>query len=329
MWHKIENSPFIWASDFGKPFESVTLPEFTGDTIYIATDFSGSHKESSYEIISILYMDAKASLNWELARRRWRSEYLPDLRSLSFKDLGDRLRYASLVPFLSITKEITGIVVSIVISKRVKNIWCDKALFDMVAPLHTGKWNAHFYEKAFCIAHFISVLIAGMSQPNQNIYWMSDEDDIFANPYKMADVALITSAFTGRYTPHPLGKLNIETTAMSSNRVFFEDLCAIPDLAAGSLCEVVNFYARHNNGSLSIKENIHLGPLFSDKTNTVARWTLNSTTTFKQIIILWSRPFIGLTQKGERYPIMGVRDMWYYIRFKNAYGWVESSLIYQ
>ncbi|MBN1308213.1 MAG: DUF4388 domain-containing protein [Chitinispirillaceae bacterium] len=35
--------------------------------------------------------------------------------------------------------------------------------------------------------------------------------------------------------------------------------------------------------------------------------------------------FIGLTQKGERYPILGIRDSWYYIRFKNANGWVESS----
>jgi hypothetical protein len=296
MWHKIENSPFNWVSDFGKSFESVALPELTRDTIYIATDFSGSHKESSYEVISMLYMDAKASLNWELARQRWRSEYLPDLRSLSFKDLGDHLKQAALVPFLSITKEITGIVVSIVISKQVNNIWCDKALFDMAAPLRKGKWNAHFYEKAFCIAHFVSVLIAGLSQPNQNIYWMSDEDDILANPDKIADVALITSAFTSRYTPHPLGKLNIETTAMSSNLVFFEDLCAIPDLAAGSLCEVVNFYASHNSGSLPRNENIHLGPLFSDKTNTVARWTLNSTVTFKQIRILIDKDAGGIVR---------------------------------
>jgi hypothetical protein len=264
----------------------VILPELTGDTIYIATDFSGSHKESSYEVISILYMDAKASLNWELARQRWRSEYLPDLRSLSFKDLSDRLKQASLVPFLSITKEITGIVVSIVISKQVNNIWCDKALFDMVSPLRKGKWNVHFYEKAFCIAHFVSILIAGLSLSNQNIYWMSDEDDILANREKMEDVALIASAFTNQYTPHPLGKLNIETIATSSNRVFFEDLCAIPDLAAGSLAEVINYYSKEFGGILPRLEKIQLGPFFSGKTNTIARWTLNSTAKFKQIKIL-------------------------------------------
>ena len=35
--------------------------------------------------------------------------------------------------------------------------------------------------------------------------------------------------------------------------------------------------------------------------------------------------FIGLTQKGERYSILGIRGTWYYIRFKNANGWVEAS----
>jgi hypothetical protein len=37
--------------------------------------------------------------------------------------------------------------------------------------------------------------------------------------------------------------------------------------------------------------------------------------------------FIGLTQKGERYPILGVRDNWYHIRFKNINGWVEFSQV--
>lgn len=37
--------------------------------------------------------------------------------------------------------------------------------------------------------------------------------------------------------------------------------------------------------------------------------------------------FIGLTQKGERYPILGVRDSWYHIRFKNINGWIEFSQV--
>jgi len=37
--------------------------------------------------------------------------------------------------------------------------------------------------------------------------------------------------------------------------------------------------------------------------------------------------FIGLTQKGERYPILGIRDSWYHIKFKNANGWVENSQV--
>ncbi|MCX7727790.1 MAG: SH3 domain-containing protein, partial [Chitinispirillaceae bacterium] len=35
--------------------------------------------------------------------------------------------------------------------------------------------------------------------------------------------------------------------------------------------------------------------------------------------------FIGLTQKGERYPLLGKREGWYYIRFKNANGWIEIA----
>ncbi len=37
--------------------------------------------------------------------------------------------------------------------------------------------------------------------------------------------------------------------------------------------------------------------------------------------------FIGLSQKGERYPVLGVRGNWYHIRFKNANGWIEASQV--
>ena len=37
--------------------------------------------------------------------------------------------------------------------------------------------------------------------------------------------------------------------------------------------------------------------------------------------------FIGLTQKGERYPILGTRDSWYHIRFKNVNGWIASTQV--
>ncbi|MBN1761014.1 MAG: DUF4388 domain-containing protein [Chitinispirillaceae bacterium] len=37
--------------------------------------------------------------------------------------------------------------------------------------------------------------------------------------------------------------------------------------------------------------------------------------------------FIGLTQKGERYPILGIRDSWYHIRFKNVNGWIEHTQV--
>ena len=37
--------------------------------------------------------------------------------------------------------------------------------------------------------------------------------------------------------------------------------------------------------------------------------------------------FIGLTQQGKRYPVLGVRDSWYNIRFQNANGWIQFSQV--
>ena len=40
-----------------------------------------------------------------------------------------------------------------------------------------------------------------------------------------------------------------------------------------------------------------------------------------------SSKFIGLAQKGEVYSILGTRDSWYRIKFKNAVGWIQESQV--
>ena len=285
-----------WVIDFGRPFDEVELPNFNGNIIYITSDYSGSHKYSQYEVISFLYMDLQQSLPWEFTRRRWREEHLSNGRRLSFKGLGDRQKQEALIPFLIATKDITGLVVNIIISKLVKNIWCDNDLFSMVSPMLTGKWNTRMYEKAFCISHFVALLIAGLSKPNQSVCWISDEDEILANPDKTHDVSMIVTAFTNLYTSHTLGELNLGTTANDRHRSFLEDLCAIPDLAAGTLSEVVNHYSKKYNGRLPRSRKIHLEAIFSEKTNTIAGWLMNCETPFKQISILVDKDEHGLVK---------------------------------
>jgi len=89
------------------------------------------------------------------------------------------------------------------------------------------------------MANFIALLLGGISCSGQNIYWVSDEDQIVANDERKSDAARMLSAYTSLYVQHPLGELGIGTTALDPGDRGEEDLAAIPDLVAGALAESV------------------------------------------------------------------------------------------
>jgi len=293
-WKNIESPLFKWVPGFERIISSYELPEFSGDTIYIVSDYGGIPSKSKYFTISILYMDLEASKKWELQRRIVRGKFLPDGRRMSFKGLSDKKKSLALVPFLEATNEIAGVNVSIAIHKEALNVTCDLELYKMILndSRLKGKWSFKAYENAMRISHFVSLLIGGFSRPGQDVYWISDEDGIFDNPGKTEDVRMLSSAFTSRYVTHELGNLGMGTTKMDEGDLFEEDLASIPDLAAGAINEILETLYGFSGGPIPLRVGIPFNENFSEKTNIIARWMFSERIKLKNIIVL-IEPDIG------------------------------------
>ncbi|UCE67686.1 MAG: hypothetical protein JSU85_06680, partial [Candidatus Zixiibacteriota bacterium] len=84
-WKYVEGVPYDWGLPLNTIMESISLASLTGNTIYIATDYSGMQKESKYYVISILLIDLDNSAEWEQRRKYIRKLYLSDGRRMSYK----------------------------------------------------------------------------------------------------------------------------------------------------------------------------------------------------------------------------------------------------
>ena len=195
-WNNVKEKDITWMGTFNRILSESKLPELSGSTLYVTSDYSGYDSKSKYFVISILVADLDNSKRWEYFRRSVRSIYMADGRRMSFKKLNDANRLKALVPFLEASDEIEGLCLSIGIRKEIKNLYIDKKAFESVRNkgVLKGNWNAKSLENMFRIVHFISIIIAGLAKPNQNIYWISDEDEILANPTRSSDVAGLISA---------------------------------------------------------------------------------------------------------------------------------------
>lgn len=291
-WNNVKEEGIAWIGTFNRILSEAKLPALNGLTLYVTSDYSGHDSGSRYFVISILVADLDNSARWEYFRRSVRSRYMADGRRMSFKKLNDANRLKALVPFLEASDEIEGLCLSIGIRKEIKNLYIDKRAFESVRNkgVLKGSWSAKSLENMFRIVHFISLVIAGLATPNQNIYWISDEDEILANPTRSSDVAGLISALTSLYVEHNLGELGVGTTRLDEGDRLEEDFAAVPDLAAGAVSEMLTKVSSTNLSCTFYGDAVHEFPdNLSKKTEVILAWLDDENHRLKKSILLFER----------------------------------------
>ncbi len=291
-WNNVRDEGIPWMGTFNRILSEGNLPELKGSTLYVTSDYSGYDSKSRYFVISILVADLDNSECWECFRRRVRSEYMGDGRRMSFKNLNDTNRLKALVPFLEASDEIEGFCLSIGIRKEIENLYIDKRIFESVQRkgVLKGTWRAKSLENMFRIVHLVSTVIAGLVKPNQNIYWISDEDEILANPTRSSDVAGLISAFTSMYVKHGLGELGVGTTKVDEGDRLEEDFAAVADLAAGAVSEMLTKVgSTSSSGSFHGNVAYEFPDYLSKKTEVILAWLGDDCRRLKKSILLFEQ----------------------------------------
>ena len=296
-WKPIQTPLFPWTRSFEKIISSYELPNLCGSVIYAVSDYSGSHKTSRYQTISVLFADLENSRDWEIYRRQIRQKYLADGRRLSFKGLNDKQKQDALIPFLNAANSIRGVSVTLVISKAIDNLYLLKNDVE-VAHKSFGlesKWKFHSLETAIRVAHFVSILTAGLSKDNQDVYWISDEDELFANVQKTQDLQKIIGKLSAISIKHKLKNLGMGTTTIDEGDRFEEDLTAIPDLIAGAMSEIATKLAQFSGGRIPNNLALPFSSEFTTKTDIISSWIWSNSPSLPKVVIIVEKHGKGFT----------------------------------
>ena len=220
--------------------EASAMPDFPGaSTILAVSDYSGEHPDAAYHVLSFLLVDLDQFGEWEQNRLEIRRIYLRDKRRMAFKNLNDKRRRDAFFPFLNAANSLPGICISVAVHRSVRTMFVEDGLDTNSDYSVYPHWPVGTFEKVMRIAHFLSLFVAGLSYPNQNLMWITDHDAITANPKRFADTQQIFQHILSHYLPHNLGHIRIGTSANDNGTGQIEDLIAIPDLMGGALSEVL------------------------------------------------------------------------------------------
>jgi hypothetical protein len=209
-----------------------------GPTLGVVSDYGGEHQESLYRSLSFLLFDLQFLWYWQELRAEIRARIIKDSRRLAFKSITEKIRSRALVPFLRAANALPGLLATFLIDKRIATLFQKEAEDAAILPIHT--WKPGSLEKLLRIGHMGSLMISGMIAANQNILWISDEDEIAANITKHREATRYFAHCLGYYLKQNYGHFRLGTAKSDNGSMEVEDLLAIPDLAAGALAEVAS-----------------------------------------------------------------------------------------
>lgn len=281
---------------------SDAIPDIRGaSTIIIGSDYSGQHSTSLFEALSFVFANLNESQAWMDARRVTREQFLPDGRRFSYKTLGERHRSAALPQFLRAIDLLSGLVVVVLVHKAIGSLFKPLGKIKSSDPeiQSLSHWAPHVVERLLRVCHFAAFFLAGLSRENQDVIWITDQDDIAANVDKHGELVSIFGRISSHYLSHTLRNLRIATTESDTGKRDVEDFVAIADFAAGAVCEATNAYHRIQMGSvpgiiLPVPDGI------DEKALRLMHWFSDRRSTLKRLVIAFE-PIVGSTRLRVRH----------------------------
>jgi hypothetical protein len=284
----------------------LSLPDLrTGPVILVASDYGGQHNTARYESLSFLFANLEECGDWNHQREALRSEFLPDRRRMSYKNLNDNKRKEALFPFLLAANVIPGLSVTFLINKSINSLFTNQGKLQVPELSH---WSNASVEKLLRVLHFISMFIEGLSAPNQHLFWFSDQDNIVPNSTKLTEVNQLLAHISSHYLTHDMGDLRCGTTECDDDSRVIEDLVSVPDLIAGALTDVLNTNSELQTnptvvGRIRSLENLSL------KTRMILAWFKDRSQPLKRIVCVFDPSTDGSRLKTQWLQFYGRRDL--------------------
>jgi hypothetical protein len=241
------------------------------------SDYSGEESNANYYLYSFLIIDGDRIGEWDKLRTKLRQDILPDLRRISFKNYRDKLSQKYIKEYLKLADKLPGYLFLFAFDKKIKSIFPNDTPINLENPQFQKfqNWTKDTLEKTFRIIHLISFFVSGLSKENQNLIWITDNDKIAANKERIIKLTELFSYVLPSYINHNLGHIRVGVTQSDDGSRLIEDLCSIPDLAAGAYSDQLkttntNFGEEMNNVFWMSS------PDFKKKTSDLTWWLVSS-----------------------------------------------------
>jgi hypothetical protein len=276
QWVHIDNSErgtanqlsnFIDELEFTK---KISLPNLRQtNKLFIFSDYSGS-KTQELISYSLLILDEESLNSFVLTQENFSKENKLGASVIEYKKLNNGPKKRALVPFLKICNNLNGLILTIIIRKNIKSIYIDEMPEGLRDQLTV--WNKiAVREKFLRLRDFTLLILNGLGRKDQNIVWITDNDEIVANSSQLTVANTIIKETLNMHLDFSIENFELKSLDSDFEDRRFEKLCSLTDLVAGGL---VDFVGDYHNAKIFPKNTEIAKPIghSKQKVNLITNW---------------------------------------------------------
>lgn len=218
-------------------------------------------------------------------------------RGISYKKLNDNRKFRALPHFLDIADCLNGLLLNILIDKSITNLYdIKKNEFEDIINKLDCSWNNKAFEKMLRILVFLFLFINGMSVDGQNVWWISDDDDIMPSEDHMVDMKKVIYHVSSVILEHQMGNIRWCRDSQVVNGMSFRYLMSIPDLSSGALCDMLTAYKK---GRYQLCEHIMTPPpnIMRYKSKIICSWLAEQSNNLKKLNVVIEPSDLGIKRR--------------------------------
>ncbi|MDR3362240.1 MAG: hypothetical protein LBO64_05310 [Desulfovibrio sp.] len=210
------------------------IPDISkSSTVYCFSDYSGDIKSDKYNTYSFLLTDDSSIILFSKEHKIIRQKYGIEKRKFSYKDLSDNVLRNAHNDFLTLANGVNGILLSVAINKKLHlDFKYDNRSEDF---LFLNVQKPKNVQRILTISHLAALFLAGILHHNQNIMWITDNDNIIANDKFTIQLTNIAASLISTLVDFNLGHFRCGSSRCDCGDNLIEDFLSIPDFAAGTL----------------------------------------------------------------------------------------------
>jgi hypothetical protein len=180
--------------------------------IIVVSDYGGEHQQAGFHAYGFLIFDWQSSNKWWVQSSAVRGRFLAARdEEMAYKKLSNgnpersAAKSSALRPLLEAANELNGIALTFLVSRRVESV-LEKGGIQHLQTIcdNLCVWRPATVEKLYRIEVFLAFLLAGLCLPEQRIYWLTDDDEIVANPDRIPTARKMLNVLSNFHVKRPL-----------------------------------------------------------------------------------------------------------------------------